>query len=98
MAEVTVSYGADVRSVNVEENSLLGDAVILSELPLEQPCAGKGTCLKCKVMAQGKTANTLFSREAYRTALQKLTGQANPASVLQLIMIDDVKGNLDAND
>ena len=54
MAEVTVSYGADVRSVNVEENSLLGDAVILSELPLEQPCAGKGTCLKCKVMAQGE--------------------------------------------
>jgi uncharacterized 2Fe-2S/4Fe-4S cluster protein (DUF4445 family) len=56
MAEVTVSYGTDVRSVNVEKDSLLGDAVILTELPLEQPCAGKGTCLKCKVMAQGELA------------------------------------------
>ena len=53
MPRVTVSYGEDVRSVAVEENSLLGDAVITTGLPLEQPCAGRGTCLKCKVMAQG---------------------------------------------
>jgi uncharacterized 2Fe-2S/4Fe-4S cluster protein (DUF4445 family) len=54
MPEITVSYGEDVRSVTVEEDALLGDAVISTELPLEQPCAGKGTCLKCKVMAQGE--------------------------------------------
>lgn len=53
MPKVTVSYGDDVRSVVVEENTLLGDAVITTGLPLEQPCAGRGTCLKCKVMAQG---------------------------------------------
>jgi uncharacterized 2Fe-2S/4Fe-4S cluster protein (DUF4445 family) len=54
MAKVTVSYGEDVRPVAVEENTLLGDAVILTGLSVEQPCAGKGTCLKCKVMAQGE--------------------------------------------
>jgi len=54
MPEITVSYGEDVRSVAAEKNDLLGDAVIATGLPLEQPCAGKGTCLKCKVMAQGE--------------------------------------------
>jgi uncharacterized 2Fe-2S/4Fe-4S cluster protein (DUF4445 family) len=50
---VTVSYGNDERSVGVAEGSLLGDAVITTGLSLEQPCAGRGTCLKCKVMAEG---------------------------------------------
>jgi uncharacterized 2Fe-2S/4Fe-4S cluster protein (DUF4445 family) len=54
MPKITVSYGTDVRSVTVEKHALLGDAVISTGLPLEQPCAGKGTCLKCKVMAQGE--------------------------------------------
>jgi uncharacterized 2Fe-2S/4Fe-4S cluster protein (DUF4445 family)/DNA-binding GntR family transcriptional regulator len=51
--KVTVNYGPDVRSVVVEENSSLGAAVIATGLPLEQPCAGRGTCHKCKVIAQG---------------------------------------------
>ena len=50
---VAVSYGNDVRSVTVEEGSTLGDAVIATGLSLEQPCARRGTCLKCKVMAEG---------------------------------------------
>lgn len=50
---VTVSYGTDARSVEVEEGSLLGAAIIATGLPLEQPCAGRGTCHKCKVIAQG---------------------------------------------
>ncbi len=50
---VTVSYGTDTRSVTVEKDSLLGAAVIAAGLPLEQPCAGRGTCQKCKVIAQG---------------------------------------------
>jgi uncharacterized 2Fe-2S/4Fe-4S cluster protein (DUF4445 family)/DNA-binding GntR family transcriptional regulator len=52
-ARVTVSYGTDVRSVTVEQGSLLSGAVIATGLPLEQPCAGRGTCLKCKVIAEG---------------------------------------------
>jgi uncharacterized 2Fe-2S/4Fe-4S cluster protein (DUF4445 family) len=54
MPDITVSYGEDTRSLTVADNALLGDAVIQTGLPLEQPCAGKGTCFKCKVMAQGE--------------------------------------------
>jgi DNA-binding GntR family transcriptional regulator/ferredoxin len=50
---VAVSYGNDTRSVVVEENSALGSAIIATGLPLEQPCAGRGTCHKCKVIAEG---------------------------------------------
>ena len=50
--KVTVSYGTDVRSVDVEENSTLGAAIVATGLPLEQPCAGRGTCHKCKVIVQ----------------------------------------------
>jgi len=45
-----------------------------------------------KVMAQGPTAETLFSQPEYRTALQRLTGRANPATVFQLNVNPDVKG------
>jgi uncharacterized 2Fe-2S/4Fe-4S cluster protein (DUF4445 family)/DNA-binding GntR family transcriptional regulator len=51
--QVMVNYGTDARSVEVEKDSLLGAAIIATGLPLEQPCAGRGTCHKCKVIAQG---------------------------------------------
>jgi uncharacterized 2Fe-2S/4Fe-4S cluster protein (DUF4445 family)/DNA-binding GntR family transcriptional regulator len=51
---VTVSYGSDVRSVVVEENALLGGAILATGLPLEQPCAGRGTCGKCRVLVEGE--------------------------------------------
>jgi uncharacterized 2Fe-2S/4Fe-4S cluster protein (DUF4445 family) len=50
---VRVHYGTDERSVQVKADTLLGEAVIATGLPLEQPCAGRGSCLKCKVIAQG---------------------------------------------
>jgi uncharacterized 2Fe-2S/4Fe-4S cluster protein (DUF4445 family) len=50
---VTVNYGTDERTVSVEKDSVLGEAIITTGLPLEQPCAGRGTCHKCKVIAQG---------------------------------------------
>lgn len=53
MSRVDVSYGDDVRSATVEGDSPLGAAIIATGLPLEQPCAGRGTCHKCKVMAEG---------------------------------------------
>ncbi|MGD1992656.1 MAG: ASKHA domain-containing protein [Anaerolineae bacterium] len=51
--KATVSYGSDVRTVVVEEDALLGGAIIATGLPLEQPCAGRGTCGKCKVLVEG---------------------------------------------
>lgn len=53
MPQITVSYGQDIRTATVESGVSLGGAIIATGLPLEQPCAGRGTCLKCKVMAQG---------------------------------------------
>ena len=52
-AQVTVNYGNDVRSAMVAPGSSLSEAIIATGLPLEQPCAGRGTCLKCRVMAEG---------------------------------------------
>jgi uncharacterized 2Fe-2S/4Fe-4S cluster protein (DUF4445 family) len=52
MPEVTVIYGQKVKTVDVPNNSLLGDAIALTGLPLEQPCAGRGTCGKCKVIVE----------------------------------------------
>jgi uncharacterized 2Fe-2S/4Fe-4S cluster protein (DUF4445 family) len=52
-ARVAVSYGSNTRSVVVEESTVLGSAIIATGLPLEQPCAGRGTCHKCKVIAEG---------------------------------------------
>jgi uncharacterized 2Fe-2S/4Fe-4S cluster protein (DUF4445 family)/DNA-binding GntR family transcriptional regulator len=53
-ARVTVSYGTKIGSVTVEQGGLLSAAVLATGLPLEQPCAGRGTCLKCKVIAEGE--------------------------------------------
>lgn len=52
-AQVTVHLGNDSRTVTVDEGSLLGGAIIAAGLPLEQPCAGRGTCGKCKTIAEG---------------------------------------------
>jgi uncharacterized 2Fe-2S/4Fe-4S cluster protein (DUF4445 family) len=54
MPQVTVSYGQDLRTTAIQSGGRLGDAIIATGLPLEQPCAGRGTCLKCRVMAQGE--------------------------------------------
>ncbi|MGE5601473.1 MAG: ASKHA domain-containing protein [Nitrososphaerales archaeon] len=52
-AQVTVHLGNDTRVITVDEGSLLSGAVIAAGLPLEQPCAGRGTCGKCKTIAEG---------------------------------------------
>ena len=56
MPEVTIIYGAETKTVHAEEGALLGDVIVQSDLPLEQPCAGKGTCGKCKVLVEVGTA------------------------------------------
>lgn len=56
MPEVTIIYGEETKTVHAEEGDLLGDVIAQSGLPLEQPCAGKGTCGKCKVLVEVGTA------------------------------------------
>jgi len=52
MLNVTVVYGEKEITVPAVEGSLLGDAIAATGLPLEQPCAGRGTCGKCKVLVE----------------------------------------------
>lgn len=52
MPKVVVIYGDETQIVEVESGTLLGDAIVATGLPLEQPCAGRGTCGKCKVLVE----------------------------------------------
>lgn len=56
MPEITVIYGEQTKTVSAASGSLLGDVIAATELPLEQPCAGRGTCGKCKVLVEAGTA------------------------------------------
>ncbi len=56
MPEVTVIYGSEIQKIPAEEGEVLGDVITRTELPLEQPCAGRGTCGKCKVLVELGTA------------------------------------------
>ncbi len=50
---VTIHSGTAERDLAVPLDTSLGEAIIAAGLSLEQPCAGRGTCLKCKVLAEG---------------------------------------------
>ena len=52
MPNITVIYGEKERTVTAPLGSVIGDAIAKTELPLEQPCAGRGTCGKCKILAE----------------------------------------------
>jgi len=52
MPTVSVIYGDTIKTVNIEQGKFLGEAIATSGLPLEQPCAGKGTCGLCKVLIE----------------------------------------------
>ena len=56
MPTLTALYGETVKTVEVAAGALLGDAIKATELPLEQPCAGRGTCGKCKVLVEAGLA------------------------------------------
>ncbi|MBN1657530.1 MAG: DUF4445 domain-containing protein [Anaerolineae bacterium] len=88
MNTVRVSYGTDERSVQVEQGTNLGEAIIQTGLPLEQPCAGRGTCLKCKVIAQG-VLSALDERE-----IEGLT-EAEKASNYRLACRAQVMGDVE---
>jgi uncharacterized 2Fe-2S/4Fe-4S cluster protein (DUF4445 family) len=56
MPSVAVIYGEQVKTIQAEAGSLLGEAIATTGLPLEQPCAGRGTCGKCKVLVEAGAA------------------------------------------
>jgi len=56
MPRVTVVYGEKSQTVEAPVGSLLGEIIQATGLPLEQPCAGRGTCGKCKVLCESGVA------------------------------------------
>ncbi len=52
MATLTVVYGEESKSIEAPIGSVLGEIIPATGLPLEQPCAGRGTCGKCKVLVE----------------------------------------------
>jgi uncharacterized 2Fe-2S/4Fe-4S cluster protein (DUF4445 family) len=57
MPKVTVVYGEKEKTAQAENGALLGDVIAETGLPLEQPCAGRGTCGKCKVLVEEGVAD-----------------------------------------
>ncbi len=56
MPTVTAIYGEQVEQTEAATGTVLGEAIANTGLPLEQPCAGRGTCGKCKVLAEAGLA------------------------------------------
>ncbi len=56
MPKVVIIYGDKSSQQDAENGELLGDVVLRSGLPIEQPCAGRGTCGKCKLLVDGGVA------------------------------------------
>ncbi len=52
MNKVTLIYGQEKKLVEAEDGSLFGDVIAAADFPLEQPCAGRGTCGRCKVLVE----------------------------------------------
>ena len=56
MPKITVTYGEKAETVEAPAGSIIGDAIAATGLPLEQPCAGRGTCGKCKILVESGVA------------------------------------------
>lgn len=53
MPRLTLEHDANASIVEVQPNSTLSEALKCAGFPLEQPCAGRGSCGKCRVEASG---------------------------------------------
>jgi uncharacterized 2Fe-2S/4Fe-4S cluster protein (DUF4445 family) len=49
---VTLIYGETLIETTARGGDLLGDTISKAGLPLEQPCAGRGTCGRCKILVE----------------------------------------------
>lgn len=51
MPATTIIYGEGETDVSAPTGTVLGDVIAQTDFPFEQPCAGRGTCGQCKVLA-----------------------------------------------
>jgi uncharacterized 2Fe-2S/4Fe-4S cluster protein (DUF4445 family) len=52
MPTVTVIYGEEIKEIEASEGAVIGEVITEAGLPLEQPCAGRGTCGLCKILVE----------------------------------------------
>lgn len=56
MSTLVITSADETREIECAPNQLIGEIIAANGLALEQPCAGRGTCGKCKVIAEGALA------------------------------------------
>ena len=56
MPTLFLSYANEIKTLECGLNQVLDQVIPASNLPREQPCAGRCTCGKCKVIAEGALA------------------------------------------
>jgi uncharacterized 2Fe-2S/4Fe-4S cluster protein (DUF4445 family) len=56
MPILSIIHGENITLAEAAVGDRLGDVIALAELPLEQPCAGRGTCGLCKVLVESGVA------------------------------------------
>jgi len=52
MPLLTIIHGEQTTHREAQPGAVLGELIAAAGLPLEQPCAGRGTCGKCKVLVE----------------------------------------------
>ena len=52
MSRVTLIYGQEKASIESADGTHFSEVIAAANLPLEQPCAGRGTCGSCKVLVE----------------------------------------------
>jgi len=91
MPSLSVIYSDETRAVECAVGQVIGEAIPASGFPLEQPCAGRGTCGKCKVLAEGELADLdeiekKFLLAAEREAKVRLACRARIAGNAQVTL------------
>lgn len=56
MPKLAITYTDNTRVLDCAPDQVIGHVIPESGFPLEQPCAGRGTCGKCKVLGSGALA------------------------------------------
>jgi len=94
MPLVTASYGTKTRTVEVASGTGLGEAIAATELPLEQPCAGRGTCGKCRVLVEQENASGGGRLSALDAVERKLLSAAEQTAGYRLACRARVLGDV----
>jgi len=91
MSELTVVIGEEIRTAQVEGGRIIGEILAELELPVEQPCAGRGTCGKCKILHEHGLADPDEIERKHLTAGElvvgnRLTCRARIAGDTQIVL------------